>query len=177
MSSAEEGGYRTEKYHLAGVWQKKFGVQLKVVVLVVTRLKDGQQRHAVLFSSDLSLAWEKLEEYYRLRFQIEFNFREAKQHWGLEDFLVTSEEGVKNATSLSLFMVQMSAVLLRRGGMQVSGEKRVNDLKVTYLGWKYAQETIKRLGEKAEGIKIGEVCGAVSRLGRIHQEIELPCAT
>jgi putative transposase len=176
VSSAEAGGYLTEKYHLVGVWQKKFGVQLNVLVLVMTRLKDGQQRQAVLFSSDLKLEWEKLEKYYRLRFQIEFNFREAKQHWGLEDFMVTSEEGVKNATSLSLFMVQMSEVLLRRGGMQVSVEKRVNDLKVTYLGWKYARETIKRLGEKAEGIKIEEVCGRVSRLGRIHQEIELPCA-
>ena len=80
----KRGGYLTEKYHLAGVWQKKFGVQLNVLVLVMTRLKDGQQRQAVLFSSDLSLAWEKLEEYYRLRFQIEEVHREAKQVTGLE---------------------------------------------------------------------------------------------
>jgi putative transposase len=26
-------------------------------------------------------------DYYSLRFQIEFNFRDAKQYWGLEDFM------------------------------------------------------------------------------------------
>jgi putative transposase len=176
VSCQEEEGYRTEKYHLPGVWQKKFGVRLNVVVLVVTRLSDGQRSRAVLFSSDLMLGWEQLEEYYRLRFQIEFTFREAKQHWGLEDFMVTSENGVKNAAGLALLMVQVSEVLLRRRGWRVSGEKRVGDLKLSYLGWKYAVETIKRLGEKVEGIKMAEVCAAVSRVGRVHQEMELPRA-
>ena len=30
---------------------------------------------------------ETLIDYYALRFQIEFNFRDAKQFWGLEDFM------------------------------------------------------------------------------------------
>jgi len=29
--------------------------------------------------------YDKLIDYYQLRFQIEFNFRDAKQYWGLED--------------------------------------------------------------------------------------------
>lgn len=41
-------------------------------------------------------------DYYKLRFQIEFNFRDAKQHWGLEDFMNTKEIAVANAASLSL---------------------------------------------------------------------------
>jgi len=39
----------------------------------------------LLFSDDLTLASETLIDYYSLRFQIEFNFRDAKQYWGLED--------------------------------------------------------------------------------------------
>ena len=44
-----------------------------------------QQAHVLLFSSDLNA--EKMIDYYSLRFQIEFNFRDAKQYWGLQDFM------------------------------------------------------------------------------------------
>ena len=50
-----------------------------------------------MFSSDLSLDAQTLIKYYSLRFQIEFNFRDAKQFWGLEDFMNTSHTGVMNA--------------------------------------------------------------------------------
>ena len=33
------------------------------------------------------LEGETLVHYYRLRFQIEFNFRDAKSHFGLEDWM------------------------------------------------------------------------------------------
>jgi hypothetical protein len=41
----------------------------------------------ILFSSDLDLVWDKMVEYYQLRFLLSFNFRDAKQFWGLEDFM------------------------------------------------------------------------------------------
>ena len=31
--------------------------------------------------------YQTVIDYYSLRFQIEFNFRDAKQFWGLEDFI------------------------------------------------------------------------------------------
>ena len=43
--------------------------------------------HTILMSSDVRLAAAQLVEYYGLRFQIEFNFRDAQQHFGLEDFM------------------------------------------------------------------------------------------
>ena len=33
---------------------------------------------------------------YRLRFQLEFNFRDAKQYWGLEDFMTVNQTPVYN---------------------------------------------------------------------------------
>jgi len=59
----------------------------------------------------LELSAEHLVEYYRLRFQIEFNFRDAKQFWGLEDFMNINQTGVTNAANLSLLMVNLSQVL------------------------------------------------------------------
>ena len=48
-----------------------------------------------------------------LRFQIEFNFRDAKQYWGLDDFMNVKQTAVTNAANLSFFMVNFSSVLLR----------------------------------------------------------------
>ena len=51
-------------------------------------------------------------DYYRLRFQLEFNFRDAKQFWGLEDFMNVNKTPVNNAANLSMFRVNVSAKLL-----------------------------------------------------------------
>jgi hypothetical protein len=48
----------------------------------------------------------------KLRFQIEFNFRDAKQFWGLEDFMNRGQTAVTNAVDLSFFMVNLSHHLL-----------------------------------------------------------------
>ena len=66
---------------------KEFGQALNVVILVKVNLQTQAWAHVILFSSDLELAYDTLIAYYRLRFQIEFNFRDAEQYWGLEDFM------------------------------------------------------------------------------------------
>ena len=48
-------------------------------------------------------------EYYSLRFQIEF--KDAKQYWGLQDFMNVNKIPVNNAVNLSMFMVSVSAKL------------------------------------------------------------------
>ena len=108
-------------------------------------------------------------EYYSLRFQIEFNFRDAKQHFGLEDFMNTTEIGVENAANLSFLMVSLSAKLLKNNEEKYAG---INDLKSAYRGVKYALETIKTVLEKAETIlmkeAIEEVKERMSKIGSIH---------
>src|SRR5713226_24039 len=64
--------------------------------------------HVVLFSSDLDLSDVQLIDKYSLRFQIEFNFRDAKQYWGLEGFMHVQETAVSNAANFSLFMVNVA---------------------------------------------------------------------
>jgi len=77
------------------------------------------------------LAYEKLIDYYRLRFQIEFNFRDAKQYWGLEDFMNTKPRPLTNALNLSFFMVNVSQVLLAEYRQSIP-QAGVLDLKSYY---------------------------------------------
>ena len=106
-------------------------------------------------------------DYYALRFQIEFNFRDAKQFWGREDFLHTTETGVTNAANLSLFMVNVSPRLLR--------DFRVNnpllsvlDLKAAFRGYKYVEEVFKLLPQKPDPILLASSLARVANLGAIH---------
>jgi len=150
------------------VWHKKFAHLLNVVVIVKTNLKTHKVAHVVLFSSDLELSYELVIDYYRLRFQIEFNFRDAKQHWGLEDFMVVNETPVYNSANLAMFMVNVSQALMRPMQAQWP-ELSVNDLKTWFRSRKYVVETLKLLPEMPEAIFIDEAIAQVAQLGRINQ--------
>ncbi len=51
-------------------------------------------------------------DYFSLRFQIEFNFRDAKQYRGLQGFMNVNKIPVNNAVNLSMFMVNVRAKLI-----------------------------------------------------------------
>ena len=161
-----EDGIQTRLYQ-AALWHKEFPQLLNVVILVKVNLATGAQAHVVLFSSDLSLTYDQLIDYYALRFQIEFNFREAKQYWGLEDFMNVNQTTVTNAANLSLFMVNLAARLLR-DFRQLHPQFGVLDLKAHFRGRKYVSETIKLLPEKPDPILLAQVFDTVARLGSIH---------
>ena len=95
------------------VWHKRFADLLNIVVIVKTNLTTQAIAHVVLFSSDLELPSAQLIDYYRLRFQIEFNFRDAKQYWGLEDFMTVKQTPVYNSANLAMFMVNVAHALIR----------------------------------------------------------------
>ena len=80
---------------------------------------------------------------------IEFNFRDAKQYWGLDDFMNIKQQAVTNAVNLSFFMANFSSVLLRRYRKH-NPEFGVVDLKAHYRGCRYAAETIKLLPQKPD---------------------------
>jgi putative transposase len=146
---------------------KEFGQPLNVVIIVKTNLQTRACAHVILFASDLTLTYDKLIDYYRLRFQIEFNFRDAKQYWGLEDFMNISETAVTNAANLSLFMVNLSQRLL--GDLRVTDpECSVLDLKTLYRGTKYLAEAINMLPTKPEPILLARIFNRLASLGRIH---------
>jgi len=159
-------GIETRVYR-ATLLHQEFSQPLNVVIIVKTNLQTQAWAHVTLFSSDLTLAWDKLIEYYSLRFQIEFNFRDAKQYWGLEDFMNVTETAVTNAASLSLFMVNV-AYCLRQHLRPGEGEFSVLDLKAYYRGYKYVTEMIKMLPEKPDEDSIEQIFRQIAALGSIH---------
>jgi len=161
-----EGHIQTCVYQVQ-LLHKGFPQPLNVVIIVKTNLRTQARAHVVLFSSDLALAYAPLVDYYGLRFQIEFNFRDAKQYWGLEDFMNVTPTGVTNAANLSLFMVNV-AYRLQADGHARDPAYSVLDLKADYRGYKYVEETIKMLPEKPEPVLLAKILNQVAGLGRIH---------
>jgi putative transposase len=161
-----EGPIETRLYQMQ-VLHKEFAQPLNVVIIAKTNLRTQARAHVVLFSSDLALAYAPLVDYYGLRFQIEFTFRDAKQYWGLEDFMNVTPTGVMNAANLSLFMVNV-AYCLRADGHSREPDYSVLDLKADCRGYKYVEETIKMLPEKPEPVLLAKILKQVAGLGRIH---------
>lgn len=161
-----EDDIETRIYHV-DVLHKEFAQALNVVIMVKTHLTTKACAHVVLFSSDRTLTWQQLVDFYCLRFQIEFNFRDAKQLWGLEDFMNTRPIAVTNAANLALFMVNLAYRCLqdlRHSDPACS----MLDLKAHCRGVKYVEETLKMLPEKPEPILLAQIFAKIASLGRIH---------
>src|SRR5262249_14993158 len=166
QETSVEGHIQTWVYQMQ-LLHKEFPHPLNVVIIAKTNLRTQARAHIILFSSALDLAYTSLVDYYGLRFQIEFNFRDAKQYWGLEDFMHVTPNGVTNAPNLSLFMVNV-AYHLRTDGHPHVPDYSVLDLKADCRGYKYVEETIKLLPEKPAPVLLAKIRNQVASLGRIH---------
>jgi len=161
-----EKGFQTSIYQMQ-LLHEDFPCPLNVVILLRTNLQTNAWANVILFSSDLELTYDQLVDYYSLRFQIEFNFRDAKQFWGLEDFMNVTQTAVTNAANLALFMVDVSQVLMcdyRQDDTKFS----VLDLKANFRGYRYVMETIKMLPQKPDDNLVSQLFQKVAALGRIH---------
>jgi len=160
-----EKDIRTRVYQ-AQAWHKHFPELLNVVVIVKTHLRTGRTAKVLLFSGDLALSSEAMIEYYSLRFQIEFNFRDAKPYWGLEDFMNVKETQVGNAANFSLFMVTFSQVLSAK--MEGLDRGSMLDLKTVFRTRKYTRRIINSLGKTGEAFLIDDRIFQAAEIGRIH---------
>src|SRR2546425_3405093 len=112
QESLVEKDIETKIYQIP-LWHKKFADMLNIVVIVKTNVTTQSMAQVVLCSSDLSLSYDLLIDYDRLRLQWECNFRDAKQYWGLEDFMTVKQTPVYNRANLAMFMVNLSHALIR----------------------------------------------------------------
>jgi putative transposase len=168
-STSVDQKIKTEIYQMS-LRHKRFTDLLNVVIMVKTNLRTNKMAHVVLFSSDLTLGYETLIDYYRLRFQLEFNFRDAKQYWGLEDFMSIKARPVYNSANLAMFMVNVSYALIRPMREQWPAFS-VNDLKAWFRGRKYVVETLKWLPEPPDASFIDHVVRQMAELGRVNHTV------
>jgi putative transposase len=155
------------RVYQAQMLHKEFAQPLNVVVILKTHLATGRTAHVLLFSSDLTLAYDKLIDSYSLRFQLEFNFRDAKQFWGLEDFMNVKPTAVTNAANLALFMVNISHKLLQ-SFRKACPDFSVIDLKAYCRGLRYIDEVTQCLPQIPETIVLDNIKQHVASLGAIH---------
>lgn len=79
-------------------------------LVVVRTQKKGKWTHKLYFSTDIELTGKSLLDYYRKRFQIEFVFRDAKQHTGLEHCQARNTEKLYFHWNASLTAVNLAKV-------------------------------------------------------------------
>ena len=169
QSSSISKHIQTDSYQMS-LRHKSFPERLNVVIIVKTNLKTQARAHVVLFSADLALVYDKLIDYYALRFQIEFNFRDAKQFWGLEDFMSVKQVPIHNAANLSLFMVNVSKVLIQtRQQLTPNPDFSVLDLKAHSRAFRYAAEALKLLPLKPDPFLINLFFADFPKLGAIRR--------
>jgi len=164
VATRTEGDYHIDTYQFH-LYHKDYPDLLNVVVIVKTHLKTGKRGHVVLFSTDTDLTAEQIVDYYSLRFQIEFNFRDAKQHWGLEDFMNVRQQAVTNAANLAFFMVNFSAALRQS---EPTAHLSVLDLKAHFRAHRYLSETIKLLPDPPDEVLISRIWRRLTRFSAIH---------
>ena len=151
----------------AEVLHKEVGQPLTVVIMEKFNRTTQKRAHVILFSNELTLGYDKLIDYCSLRFQIEFTFRDAKQYWGLDDFMNVKGTAVTNAANLAIFMVNLVYVLLR-DVRQRDADWSVLDLKAFCRGYTYVLETINLLPEQPDEDIMAQMLRQVANLGRIH---------
>jgi putative transposase len=167
-----DGTIQTNWYQGTAV-HEQFALPLNIVILEKINLRTQARAHVILFSSDLTLAATVLVDYYSLRFQIEFNFRDAKQFWGLEDFMTVKPTTVTNAASLAFFMVNLSHCLLKSFRLN-HPQASILDLKAYARGHRYAAEIINLLPQKPKPGFWSQALNRLTNLGRIHPAPSLP---
>ena len=165
-SVVSEGRFVTETYALT-LLHKDFPDPLNVLIVAKTDTRSRRRSHVVLFSTDLSLSPAQLADYYALRFQIEFNFRDARQYFGLEDFMNVSQPAVTNAVGLAFLMVNLSAVLLVAHRAD-SPDLSILDLKALFRASSGVHETILALPEPLPPNIISGIWQRFSALGAIR---------
>ena len=166
VRSQEKDGVREELYELTCL-HADFSDKLRLSILVRKNLKTGKLSNTNFFSTDLTLSATYLYDCYTLRFQIEFIFRDAKQHFGLEDFMSVKELSVTNSIGLSFFMGSLGRALLKPMRKEFP-EAGILDLKSYARGDRYVSEVMKYLQEKPEAINCDELLARIARLGFIH---------
>jgi Transposase DDE domain len=124
-------------------------MEKKIKIIYLQKAPD--KNYCLLGSSDLDLSAGKIVEYYRLRFQIEFLFRDAKQELGLEDCQSTKKECLDFH-----FNAVMTAVNLTRQESYSKGKKifSLYDIKTTYFNEKWVENIITNLGFDLNEIKL-----------------------
>lgn len=150
----EESSLIIDVYHFPTVWTTFLPQMINVTVLIATNTRTNKVSRKILFSTDLELPADLIIEYYRLRFQIEFNFRDAKQYFGLADFRAYKTTQVNNSVGLAFFMVNFSHIIRKKVTEIWEIENlSIFDVKAGFRAEKQLERILKHLNLDVEAFK------------------------
>ena len=162
-----EGDKSKKEIYQFNAYSKNINGLLNIVITVTTNLKKGTKSRKINFSTDTEQSYEKILEYYSLRFQIEFSFRDAKQFFGLEDFMNTKKIRIHNFVNLSLFMNNVTYLYYENSHFT---KYSVNDIKSLFLGKRYLFEVLKLKPEIPINIFNSDMISKVADFSMIHRD-------
>jgi hypothetical protein len=99
-----------EKIYSLQVFHKSLKMNINIVI-VYTKNKKDKWVHKIYFSTDLQQNWEEVLQMYRLRFQIEFLYRDAKQFTGLNHCEARSKNKLNFHWNMSLTAINLAKIL------------------------------------------------------------------
>jgi len=159
-----DGDIETKIYQFKAL-HKKINGSLNIVLIFSNNQKTKKTTHTILFSTDLKQQYDKIIEYYSLRFQIEFNFRDAKQFFGLEDFMNIKKRRVHNFANLSLFMNNLNYLIYKESHLS---RYSINDIKALFMAERYTREALKFYGQNGDDILISNAIENIAKFSMIH---------
>ena len=81
-------------------------------IVIINTLKDGKVVKAIVyFCTDKNMSGQTLYQYYKMRYQIEFLFRDAKNHLGLEDSQSRQEKALDFHFNTSLTTLNIAKAM------------------------------------------------------------------
>jgi putative transposase len=135
-------------YQIKNMLHKSFGMPINVVVILrfdKNRVLKSHKSRAVLFSTDLEADHKTIMDIYHVRYQIEFNFRDARQFFGLSNFKNIKKQQVQNVIGYAFFMVTLSNILLFEIKHKYPESKfSIQDLKAYFRAEKYLNELLNK---------------------------------
>jgi putative transposase len=165
----EDSNVSTKVYQFEAFTPKICGRKINVVVLVHTHLTTKRVCRSVLFSSDLTLDAETIIDYYSLRFQIEFDFRDAKQFYGLADFKNYKETQLTNAVNIAFNMTVIGKLVLEKYKNKLNCPTMgIIDLKATFRVEKYAKLLLNSTENDPNDFLNSPLFLKIARLEAIH---------
>ncbi|MBC7655432.1 MAG: transposase [Oligoflexus sp.] len=165
----KDSNISTKVYQFEAFTPKMAGLKLNIVVMVHTHQITKQVSRNIIFTNDLALNTLKVIKYYSLRFQIEFDFRDAKQFYGLSDFKNYKETQVTNAVNIAFTMTVVGKLVLEKYKIKLDCPNMgIIDLKTVFRAQKCAEILLNNINFDHDEFLNSPQFLKIARLEAIH---------
>jgi len=165
----KDSNISTKVYQFEAFTPKMAGLKLNIVVMIHTHQITKQVSRNIIFTNDLALNTLKVIKYYSLRFQIEFDFRDAKQFYGLSDFKNYKETQVTNAVNIAFTMTVVGKLVLEKYKIKLDCPNMgIIDLKTVFRTQKCAEILLNNINFDPDEFLSSPQFLKIARLEAIH---------